>query len=255
MNIPPDRPAIPLLVPRQSASVTLKLVADFKAWHDGDWVRDIAKKEVIKARDFLIKNRSTTDENGDEISDENGWLPGFIGARAVADSEKESNRRYAQIDARRARIRYRAFAFGMHQFLGLLNKKRALPEGAVKYFDDATNLIPLVIHERLVGWRLDDDEVSSLSLEDLRPWFLRQRGPLLDLRNREMVFMSGLGMWKAERDKREWKIRCGEIAYLFHVEALVPALQHFDTLLASPPSDKHSYALAVEATMKRLRRS
>jgi hypothetical protein len=142
----------------------------------------------------------------------------------------------------------------MCRFLGLLNSQGALPEGSLEYFDEATNLAPLGIHEKLMGWKLAGDNTSSLRVKDLKPAFLYS--PTyneLHIRNRELIFMTCLGMWEARRMGPQWVIRVGPIASLFHTKAFVPALRHFEPLLGSPPPDKKAYAKVVEETKKGFR--
>src|SRR5262245_38889734 len=60
---------------RLKAEEVQTLLASVRDWYALERIRQVANEEVLKARDFLIENRATTDKTGAELPSEEGWFP------------------------------------------------------------------------------------------------------------------------------------------------------------------------------------
>lgn len=212
-----DRPEFPPdgILANYSASQMTKKLEEVRAWYKEPTVIDALHVAASETKNFLTDNQHSVNENG-RLDHGRWWDP-------KPDPEVWS---FAAIELRGLRMRQLALAYGLARYLGLLDQRGVLPKGSTKYIDNATNLISLEIHLRLMEEAIENRD-PSLHLEKLKTnlYLLSSETNAGEIYP-EVTASGLLGLWNAtKKPGRMWEVRIGPVAKTFHLEAYTPAIE------------------------------
>lgn len=208
------------------------LISRFKSWFALPHVREQIGKSAERTKKFLLEyDHTPTPQGGIGVAEP------WVKLEDLPLMSMEATDDEMRIDLRLSGLRLKTFAEGACRMIGILNEADMLPKFANEYNDASTNLAEWFLHERLMRTHLkteaanaDPSIIGSVKLNDLLDLYLYEQGAQQGAIRAKMVQMVSLGLWDADppSERREWRIRAGPVAIVFHKEVFWPVVKHFE---------------------------